>query len=72
MATRRNLGGRYVDVRERNTSKGHKGTIIKNWSSKIKRAKKSKRGDLFSWFLVFLILVLLGYLIYIYFFSFLI
>lgn len=36
MGTRRNLGGRYVEVREKNTSKGKKGTIMKNWSSKVK------------------------------------
>lgn len=66
MAIRRNLGGRYVDVRERNTSKGHRGTIIKNWSSKNKLNGKSKKRDFFSWILGFLIVVLLGYLIYIY------
>ncbi len=36
MGTRRNLGGRYVEVREKNTSKSKKGTIMKNWSSKVK------------------------------------
>jgi hypothetical protein len=56
MSTRRNLGGRYVEVRERNTSKGHKGTILKNWSSKKKIEKKSE--EIILLLLIFVIILI--------------
>ena len=34
MAKRINVGGRYMNVRERNTSKGKRGTFIKRWTHK--------------------------------------
>ncbi|MCH8520194.1 MAG: hypothetical protein LAT82_05575 [Nanoarchaeota archaeon] len=46
MGIRRNLGGRYVEARERSTSKGKKGTIMKNWSSKTKKKEVSKINPL--------------------------
>lgn len=66
MTTRRNLGGRYVEVRERNTSKGHKGTILKNWSSKQNQTNESS-ANLWAWGIVFIIFLLLLWLIYMYF-----
>ncbi len=62
MAIRRNLGGRYVEVRERNTVKGHKGTIMGNWSSKTKT--KHKHISFFSWLLVILIFLIAVLFIY--------
>jgi hypothetical protein len=67
MAIRRNLGGRYVETRERNTSKGHRGTIMGNWSSKTK--VKHKSIHFFSWLLTFLIFLILVLFIYRYFFN---
>jgi hypothetical protein len=42
MAKRRNLGGRYVNTRERDSKKGKKGTIMGNWSSGKKDSTKNK------------------------------
>ncbi len=44
MAIRRNIGGRYVLVRERDTKKGHKGTIMGNWS--WKNDAKDKKSEM--------------------------
>lgn len=69
MTTRRNIGGRYVEVREKNTSKGHKGTIVKNWTGKqSKSEKKVSSSSFFAWTIVFLILLLLAWVVYKYFY----
>lgn len=65
MTTRRNIGGRYVEVREKNTSKGHKGTIVKNWTGKQpKSEKKVSSSSFLSWSLVLLIFLLLVWVVY--------
>lgn len=64
MAKRRNVGGRYVEVRENSTKKGNKGTIMKNWSSKQKKqAPKSEVKEIIFWLIVATLLVLAIYLI---------
>lgn len=63
MGTRRNLGGRYVNVRERNTSKGNRGTIMSNWTSKQKSVPKNKTQYIL-WAVIVLILIILIYIIY--------
>ena len=40
MAKRRKDGGRYVNVREKNTSKGKKGTIMGDWKPKKKTTNR--------------------------------
>ena len=66
MTTRRNIGGRYVEVRERNTSKGHKGTILGNWSSKPKTKKVDNiLAIIFLWLVILLIILLSMWFIYI-------
>ncbi|MEC8221157.1 MAG: hypothetical protein VX028_03720 [Nanoarchaeota archaeon] len=62
MSTRRNVGGKYMEVREKNTSKGNKGTIMKKWSSKSKKETNSKKEvplgiTLLSLFMYFIALV---------------
>ena len=61
MAKRRNIGGQYYSVREKNTSAGKKGTIIGKWSpskstkdvvSIVKKATKtthSRYKNTFKW-----------------------
>jgi hypothetical protein len=34
MSKRVNIGGTYMEIRERSTSSGNKGTFIKKWSPK--------------------------------------
>jgi len=47
-----------VEVREKNSSKGKKGTIIGNWTYKKKSGNKIKHNKLFLLFIFFLTLVL--------------
>lgn len=66
MAKRRNVGGRYVETRERSTSKGAKGTIMKKWSSKSPKNKKEESQRIMPWIFLALILLLILYLISLY------
>jgi hypothetical protein len=63
MGTRRNIGGRYVEVRERSTSKGKRGTIMKNWKNKKNKRSKSINSNelLISIVIILLIIVLIYY-----------
>ena len=67
MGIRRNIGGRYVEVREKNSSKGKRGTIMKNWTSKKKNVVKNKNN--FSNIIIFILILVLIFLIYFYFFK---
>lgn len=66
MAKRRNIGGRYVETRERSTSKGARGTIMGNWSSKQLKSKKEESQRVVPWIFVALLLLLILYLISLY------
>ncbi len=68
MSIRRNLGGRYVEVRERSTSKGHKGTIMKNWSSKSKEENKEDSIGVKMVVVLFILIIIILILIYYFFF----
>lgn len=73
MAIRRNIGGRYVEVREKNTNKGHKGTIIKKWSSKQKHEKKIKKRNenklnKWDWLLISIVIIILVWFAYVFFY----
>ena len=63
MAIRRNIGGRYVEVRERSTSKGHKGTIMGNWSSKnkVENNNSIKTKNIVALIIVILLIMMLIY-----------
>lgn len=65
MAKRRNIGGRYVETRERSTSKGGKGTIMGNWSSGKKETKEHSK-NIVPWIFVVLVVLLILYLLSIY------
>lgn len=58
MAKRINVGGRYMNVRERNTSKGHRGTFMGNWSSKHKQSKS--RSHAMAYFLALILGFIFG------------
>ena len=48
MAIRRNIGGRYVLVRERSSKKGRKGTIMGSWTPPKKKSLKVEESELKS------------------------
>jgi len=44
MAKRVNIGGTYMNVRERSTSAGKKGTFIEKWSPSKKKSSAQMRA----------------------------
>jgi hypothetical protein len=69
MGTRRNIGGRYVEVRERNTNKGNKGTILKNWSSKQNTQAQESKNNIWKFVAIIFAIAILLLLIYLYYIT---
>ena len=66
MSKRRNLGGRYVETREKSTKKGNRGTIMKNWSPKQKTTKSTKAKEIKEivfWLIIAALLIIAIYVI---------